>query len=333
MKQNHLRSPTLRGAVVVITGASSGVGRVAAREFAKAGAHLVLAARDAAALRQVAAECTERGAIAMEVPTDVTESSAVAVLAQATISRFGWIDVWINNAGIGAVGSFEATPIEAHEQVIRTNLLGYMHGAHEALLHFKRQRSGVLIQTNSIGAYLPAPYAAAYSASKFGVRGFSEALAGELHAYPHIHVCDIYPAFLNTPGVSHGGNYTGRELKPAPPVYDPVLVARAMVALVHRPRRRTVVGVPTTLGRLAHAIAPEAISRFMASFIETYLARAKRAAPADGNLFEPSADHAVEGGWQTMNLKAATLGLALGAGVIASLLLLRHAPRSGSNWD
>lgn len=314
----------IRRQVIVITGASSGVGRAAAVEFARNGACLVLAARDGASLQLVADECIAAGGEAIAVPTDVTDAAAVTILAQAALARFNRIDVWVNNAGIGAVGVFEATPIDAHEQVIRTNLLGSMHGAHEALLHFKRQKSGVLIQTNSIGAYVPSPYAAAYAASKFGLRGLSEALAGELHRFPGIHVCDIYPAFLDTPGVAHGGNYTGRRLKPAPPVYDPAIVARAMVRLAVRPRRRTVIGAPTTLGRLAHAIAPEATSRFMALFIETYLARAERAAPADVNLFETSADHAVHGGWQRMNAQLATLGLAAGTGLALALLLSRR---------
>ncbi|MDB5368307.1 MAG: short-chain dehydrogenase [Rhodospirillales bacterium] len=316
-----------RGSVVVITGASSGVGRAAAQEFAAAGAKLVLAARNAVALREVAAACERAGAEALDVPTDVTDAGAVSTLAQAALARFGRIDVWINNAGIGAVGAFDATPVEAHQQVVRTNLIGAINGAHEALRLFKVQRAGILIQTNSIGAYVPSPYAASYSASKFGLRGLSESLAGELHRWPDIHVCDLYPAFLDTPGVSHGGNYTGHALKPSPPVYDPRLVARAMVRLVERPRRRTVIGLPTTLGRIAHALAPESISRAGAILIEAYLRRAKRAAPADGNLFEPSIGHGVHGGWQKLNVRAATLGLAFGAGLLASVLLLSRASR------
>jgi short-subunit dehydrogenase len=316
-----------RGAVVVITGASSGVGRAAAQEFAAVGARLVLAARNAEALREVAAACERAGAEALDVPTDVTDAGAVSILAQAALARFGRIDVWINNAGIGAVGAFDTTPVEAHEQVVRTNLIGAMNGAHEALRNFKLQRAGILIQTNSIGAYLPSPYAASYAASKFGLRALSESLAGELHRWPDIHVCDLYPAFLDTPGVSHGGNYTGHVLKPSPPVYDPLRVARAMVRLVERPRRRTVIGLPTTLGRIAHALAPEAISRAGAIFIEAYLRRAQRVAPADGNLFEPSVGHGVHGGWQKMNARAATIGLAVGAGVVVSALLLRTARR------
>ena len=188
--------------------------------------------------------------------TDVTDAAAVQQLAAATIERFGRIDVWINNAGVGAIGEFTATPVESHDQVIRTNLLGYIHGAHAVLPHFLRQQSGVLINTNSLGGWVPAPFAVAYSASKFGLRGFSEALRAELTPWPHIHVCDVFPAFIDTLGLRHAANYVGRAVQPIPPLYDPRAVARAMVSLARRPRSAVTVGalrrprgLPTLFGR------------------------------------------------------------------------------------
>eukprot|EP01030_Chromulinospumella_sphaerica_P004158 gene4158-4072_t len=183
--------------LVVITGASSGIGRAAAHAFASQGARLVLGARDIAALDAVVEECAARGATALAVRTDVTNSEQMRALAeQAAAFGDGRIDIWINNAGVGAVGSFEDTPLEAHEQVLQTDLLGYLRGAYVAWPYFKKQGRGTLINTLSLGSWVAQPYAAAYSASKYGLRGLSEALRGELIGYPDIHVCDIYPADL-----------------------------------------------------------------------------------------------------------------------------------------
>lgn len=118
------------------------------------------------------------------------------------------------------------TPMKSHEQVIKANLIGHMNDAHAVLPFFLRQGCGVFINMISLGGFAAASYAAAYSASKFGLKGFSEALRAELSEFPHIHICDIYPAFVDTPGISHGANYVGRELTAPPPVYDARKVAR-----------------------------------------------------------------------------------------------------------
>ena len=167
----------LHGALVVLTGTSSGIGRAAAQAFARQGARLVLAARDAEALAETADECRALGGEVLVVPTDVTHSDEVEALASAA-AEFGQgrIDVWINNAGIGAVGAFDETPLDAHEQVVQTDLLGYLRGAHAVLPYFKQQQRGVLINTLSVGSWVAQPFAAAYSASKFGLRGLSQAL-------------------------------------------------------------------------------------------------------------------------------------------------------------
>lgn len=139
---------------------------------------------------------------------------------------------------------------------MRTNLLGYLNGAHAILPHFIERGADVLINNLSFGAWVPTPFAAAYSASKFGLRGLTDALRAELAFAPGIHICGVYPSFIDTPGVQHGANYTGRVLKPAPPVYAPRRVAEAMVALALRPRRSVTVGSVATLARLGYFIAP-----------------------------------------------------------------------------
>ncbi|MCW2271542.1 SDR family oxidoreductase [Pseudomonas sp. JUb96] len=311
----------LEGKLVVITGASSGIGRAAAHAFACKGARLVLAARDEAALFEVVDECTDCGTEVLAVQTDVTSNDQMRALAsQAAAFGGGRIDIWINNAGVGAVGRFAETPLEAHEQVLQTDLLGYLRGAYVVWPYFKAQKNGVLINTLSLGSWVAQPYAVAYSAAKYGLRGLSEALRGELNGFPGIHVCDIYPAVMDTPGFRDGGNFTGHALKPPPPVYDPRRVARAMVQRAISPRPHTTVGNAATLARLAHLIVP-GFNRLSGLLTRWGLTHSDETATSSGNLFEPARGaRRVEGGWRTAHRTAPKTHLLGGVLLIAGVL-------------
>lgn len=276
---------SLQGKAIVITGASSGAGRAAALEFARYQTNLVLAARNAAALNELKLECEELGAQALVVVTDTSDAKAMIALANAAVDWQDRIDVWVNNAGVLAAGDFDKTPMAVHEQVIKTNLLGYMNGAHAVLPFFKAQGWGTLINNISIGGFLPVPYGAGYTAAKFGLRGWSEALKGELTEWPEIYVCDLFPAFLDTPGIQHAGNYTGKVLKPAPPVYDPVRLAQAMVKVAERPSSNTYVGSVAMLFKLGRAVFPELMTKITGLVMRKYLNNAEELALSDGNVF------------------------------------------------
>lgn len=309
----------LQNKVVVITGASSGIGRASAFEFARHGAALFLAARDRSALHDVAETCHRYGGQARIVVADVTKDEDVERLAQTAVDTAGRIDIWVNNAGIGALGTFEEIPLEAHERVIQTDLLGCIRGAHAVLPHFKRQGAGTLINNISLGGWAPQPYAAAYSAAKFGLRAFAESLRGELYRWPDIHVCNLYPSVMDTPGFRDGGNYTGRSVKPVPPVYDPRRTARAIVNTARRPRHSVYVGIPAILARFAHALP--GYSRINARLVDLALGQARPMATYSGNLFAPPAkERRVDGGfrsvgsphtafWLTAAASAALLGV------------------------
>ena len=320
-------SDALASPVVVLTGASSGIGHAAALAFARQGARLVLAARGAEALDKVAAECRLLDADALAVPTDVTDADAMRALADAAIQRHGRIDVWINNVGIGAVGAFDATPIEAHQQIIATNLVGHMNGAHAVLPHFRKRGRGVLINMISVGGWTIAPYAAAYTASKFGLRGFSEALRAELGNLPGVHVCEVYPTFVDTPGLLHGANYSGKRLRPPPPVLDPREVASALVALSRAPRDVTSIGSIALPGRLAHALMPTLTGRLTVWLTDRALERADPAPVTNGNLFEPSRVHTIDGGYRTLASRALPVAAVAVAGAAALALLWALRPR------
>lgn len=283
---------------IVITGASSGAGRAIALAFAEKQDQLVLASRNFEELKNVAIECEEFGAIVRLVETDVTDPGAMINLAAIADDFGGRIDVWVNNAGVLAVGVFDETPMEVLDQVVRTNLMGYIHGAHAVMPYFKKQGRGILINNISIGGFLPVPYGTGYSASKFGLRGFSAALKGELVGFPDIHVCDAFPAFIDSPGIQHAANYTGKQLRPAPPVYDPMRLAWAIVKLAEHPRSEIMVGSTSVLLRWSYALFPGITRGIAGQIIRGYLNNAAPIDKSDGNIFNTvDYGNAVYGGW------------------------------------
>ncbi|HYP16080.1 MAG TPA: SDR family oxidoreductase [Opitutus sp.] len=293
------RFTELRGRVVVITGASSGIGRATARAFAECGARLVLAARNAEALRETAYLCAGAGVHTLVVPADVTDADAMAELARKSVDAFGRIDVWINNAGVGLFGPFTNAGVAEHRRVVEINLFGTMNGAAAVLPRFLAQGHGVLITNISIGGFVPVPFAAAYTAGKFGMRGFMAALRQEVADTPGIRLCSVFPGVIDTPGYQHGRNVSGKLLKPGPPIYPPEKVAAAMVELALRPQDELSIGWPTRLAKIGYGLAPRTTERVAGVFFRGYLKRAEEAPRRAGNLFAPSSGRmTADGGWR-----------------------------------
>ncbi|MBM3606234.1 MAG: SDR family oxidoreductase, partial [Alphaproteobacteria bacterium] len=274
------------------------------------------------------------GARAIAVRTDVGDAQQVSDLAAAALAFGGRIDVWIANVGTGAVGAFQDVPITAHHQVVQASLIGHMNEAHAVLPIFLSQRRGTFINMISLGGFAAVPYAAAYSASKFGLRGFSEALRGELAGHPDIHVCDVYPSFVDTPGIAHGANYTGRKLSAPPPLLDARKVAAAMLRLARRPRPTTMLGSPTYLLRLAHAVSPQLTTGLTAGFLRSYFARADFVPRSKGNLFAPPEQAGgIDGGLRQppRPRNAVTAGL-VALAALSTLALVRRPRRRDERW-
>ena len=323
-----MRKRRIEGSVVVVTGASSGIGRAAARRFAERGASLVLAARREAPLRELAAECSALGGRAVAVPTDVTDESAVEALARRADEEFGRLDVWVNNAAVHLFGRFEDSPLHAYRRVVETNVFGYVHGARAALPRFRRQRSGVLINVGSVNSVIGSPYASAYVASKFAVRGLGECLRQELLDEPDIHVCTVLPASIDTPLFQHAANYTGRAIKPLSPVVSVGRVADAIVRSAEQPKRERVVGGAGRFVVLARTLAPAVQERVMARLVERDHFQDVAADPSDGNLFAPMpAWTSASGGWRARRTRSLRLAVAAAGAVVPSLLVASRLRR------
>lgn len=271
--------------VVVVTGASSGIGKSTAVEFAKRGVRLVLAARNLEKLESVAAECRELGAECLVCKTDVTNEADVRNLADLAVKAWGRIDVWINNAGIGAVGPFTEIPVDEHRRVLETNVLGYIYGAHAAMKVFEIQKTGVLINNASVCSRLVMPSLSSYTASKFAVRGLTHSLRQDLAVagLHDIHVCQLNPAVIDTPAFEHASNYSGRPIEMKMPKSTPEEVARAMVGLVENPKREAYVGPLAKTGSWAYTFFPALTGFVLVWGMKRYYASALQASDAAQN--------------------------------------------------
>jgi short-subunit dehydrogenase len=228
--------------VIVITGASSGIGLVTARMAAKRGARLVLAARSGDALRQLTGEIREAGGEAVDVLADVSKQDDVRKIAQTAEAAFGGFDTWVNNAGVSIYGKLEEIPVEDMRQLFETNFWGVVHGSLEAVKHLKL-RGGALINIGSALSDRAIPIQGIYCASKHAVKGFTDSLRMELEADgTPISVTLIKPSAIDTPYPGHAKNFLEVEPKNPPPVYAPEPVAHAILHCAEHPERDLFVG-------------------------------------------------------------------------------------------
>lgn len=291
------KAKRLNGQVWIITGASSGLGRGIALAAAKSRAKIVLAARGEAALHAVSDEIRAIGGESMVFPADISDSNAMKALLAATIARWGRVDVWVNNAGVTVFGNFWETPLAAHQRVIDVNLKGTINASYVALEQFITQEQGVLINIVSAESRLPTPYQAAYAASKAGLKSLGIVLRQELRLSRHkkITVISVDPWALNTPIWDNAANYSGH----APRMGMMDRTGKAVNAVMHaaagKKNRDIAVGWKTHMAYTIHRIAPRLSYKVAANIVHKHQIRhSPPAAATTGNLFRPSAAHAVE---------------------------------------
>ncbi|MFI5927530.1 SDR family NAD(P)-dependent oxidoreductase [Micromonospora sp. NPDC051543] len=281
--------------VVVVAGATSGIGRATARAFAERGDRLVLAARAPQTLAEVREECAD--VEVLTVATDVTEAGALDALAEAAIERFGRIDVWVHTAAVMAYGRFDELPERVFDQVVRTDLLAAAGAARVALRHFRATGVGTLILTGSVLGHITAPYMSAYVTSKWGLQGLARTLQQELRDSPGIRLCLVNPGSVDTPVYQQAANYLGRVGRPPPPVAGPQRVARAIVDCVDSPRREVSVGRLNVLLRAGFTLLPGVYDVLVGPLMRLAGLSGRPVAAHDGSVFAPNpAGEAVRGG-------------------------------------
>lgn len=255
---------SLKDQVIVITGATSGIGLTTACMAASRGAAVVLAARNEEALETICSAMRASGGRCETVVADVGKREDVQRIAETAQHAFGGFDTWVNNAGVGAYATLEQMSDEDHERLFQTNYWGVVYGSTEALKTLKK-RGGVLINVGSISSEMPSPILSAYTASKFAVKGFTDSLRLEMiHEGAPVRVTLIQPSGIDTPFGEHAKNYMDEASQVPPPVYAPEVVAKAILHAAQYPTRNLIVGgwgrFMVALSRSVPALADQVFS-------------------------------------------------------------------------
>lgn len=326
--------------VVVLFGASSGIGRETALRFAQRGARVVVAARNEQGLQSLVEEIHQRGGEASAIPADTTDFEQVKAVADLAVEQYGHLDTWVHLAGVSLYASFEQTAPEEFRRVIDVTLMGQVYGAMAALPHLRREGRGALIHISSVAAGRALPLQSAYSAAKHGIKGFVEALRTELqHDNVPISVTNIMPASINTPFFNNARTKLGVKPAPLPPVYEPQLVAEAILYAAEHPQRDMVVGGAGKAILLTEAISPSLLDAAFSDIGYRFQhIDEPEAEHAPNNLYEPVRENtSIEGefkrkwppslsGWQEKPARPQaqeiliTVGMALAASVMSQAI-------------
>ena len=319
--------------VIVITGASSGIGLATARAAAREGARVVAAARNEDALRDLVKEITDAGGEAIHVVADVGERQDVQRIADEAIARFDGFDTWVNNAGVSVYGRLNEVSDEDHHRLFQTNFWGVVYGSLVASEHLKH-RGGALINLGSVLSDTAVPVQGMYSATKHAVKGFTDALRMELaEADAPVSVTLIKPAAINTPYPQHARNYLEQEPNLPPPVYPPEEVARAILFAATHAKRDLMVGGGGRLMSWMGRTAPGLMDKVGATLMGRQQVRDEPAREPEGALYEPGVGGQTDGSypgrvnatsWYTRGvMHPMVTGALLGAAGVAAIALYR----------
>jgi short-subunit dehydrogenase len=290
LMRRGLKLKKLKDQTVVITGASSGIGLATARMAARAGAAVILTSRNEQDLRRVTQEIRGRGGRASFTVGDVADPEAMTRVAEAAVREFGGIDTWVNNAGVSIFGKLMEVPLEDKRRLFDTNFWGVVHGCRAAVKHLQ-ERGGAIINIGSIVSDRAIPLQGMYSASKQAVQGYTDALRMELeHDGIPIAITLVKPSAIDTPYLEHARNYMEAAPNFPPPVYDPELVARAILRCAERPVREVTVGGGGRMMSVAGRMAPRTMDRYMEATMFRQQRDPGREVAQHDSLYAPSRD-------------------------------------------
>jgi NAD(P)-dependent dehydrogenase (short-subunit alcohol dehydrogenase family) len=287
---------------VLITGASSGIGRATAIELAGRGARLVLVSRGEESLEEAAAEARSAGAATVVVcPGDVTDEDAIRAVVDSAVEQFGRLDVVVHAAQVMAYGRIEDVPREVFEQVVDVAVHGTAIVARVVLPVFRKQGAGHLVIVNSLLGNIAAPLMGSYVTAKWGQLGLVRVLQQETRDEPGISVTAVQPGGVDTPIYVQGATWTGSTGRPPPPVYSPQRVARTIVATLARPRRIVQAGVFNPLITAGFRLVPGIFDVLVGPLLQRMGIANDDVPPTEGNVFESNpAGNATEGGWRSI---------------------------------
>jgi len=318
-----MQTATRSREVVVVTGASAGVGRAVAREFGRRRACVGLVARNTEALAAAAHEIEALGGEALACVADVADARALRAAAQAIEDRFGPIDVWVNNAMVTIVSPVAMLDADEVRRVTEVTYLGSVHGTLEALARMRRRNRGTIVQVGSALAYRSIPLQAPYCAAKAAIRAFIDSLRSELmHERSDVRITMVQLPAHNTPQFDWCRTKMPRKPMPVPPVFQPEVAARAIVWAAHHGRREVLLGGSTRLAVLAQKIAPGLADRYLAKYGYSSQQRDERVAPdRRDNLYETlPGDRGAHGSFDAMaHERSAVAWLDRHRGAIAAL--------------
>lgn len=275
--------------VVAVVGASSGIGRATALQFAERGAKVVVSARNELGLKSLVDEIRHQGGEAYYIQADVADFEQVKAIADYTVQQYGRLDTWIHNAANGILAPFEEITPEEFKRVIDVTLMGQVYGAKAALPHLKREGRGALIHVSSMEGRRAMPLQSPYSTAKHGLEGFLESLRVELqHEDIPISVTSVKPAVINTPYYNHVMTKLGVKPTGLPPYYEPSLVSDAIVYVAEHPTRDFIVGDVGRVLDLLQRLSPELADAILVR-VGFWGQKTDEPKPKDGpnNLFEP----------------------------------------------
>lgn len=284
--------------VVVVTGASAGIGRATARAFARTGATVALLARSADGLESARHDIESDGGRALMVPVDVADAAQVEAAAETIERELGPIEVWVNNAMVTIFSPAIDITAEEYRRATDVTYLGTVYGTLAALKRMRARNRGTIVQVGSALAYRAIPLQAPYCGAKFAIRGFTDSLRCELlHDRSRVRLTMVQLCAFNTPQFEWARSRMPRRAQPVPPVYQPEIAADAIVWATRHARREMWVGFPTVRTILAQYIAPGLLDRLAARFAyDGQLAAEPRPRDVPDNLYRPAEGvHAIHG--------------------------------------